>query len=223
MQERYIRNMPALSETECEILRRKKAAVIGCGGLGGYIIEYMSRLGIGFIRAVDGDVFEDSNLNRQLLSGSGTIGKSKADAAKKRIADVNPEVEFEAVPVFLTEENAGTLISGCDVVFDALDNIESRRILAKACRKAGIPYIYGAIGSWVAQAAVSMPDDDLVEMLYPEGTVIRNKSVLPFTCALCASMQVSLAVKLLVGRKVDTGRIYYFDLLSQECETVDMN
>ena len=67
-----------------------------------------------------------------------------------------------------------------------------------------------------------MPEDDLISLLYPEGTQIKNKSVLGFTCALCASIQVSLGVKLLTGRSVDTGKIYYFDILNLEYETIDM-
>jgi molybdopterin/thiamine biosynthesis adenylyltransferase len=196
--------------------------VAGCGGLGGHIIDQLARIGVGQLRVVDGDVFEPSNLNRQLLSSVPVLGISKAGAATEHIARVNPETEVDAVEDFLTEENVHSLITGCDVVLDALDNIPSRKILASACSEAGIPYVYGAISGWVAQAAVSMPGDNLVQKLYPEGTVLRDKSVLSFTPALCASMQVSLCVKLLTGRPVENGKIYYFDLLNQEFETIPM-
>ena len=222
MEDRYARNIPALTEEECLCLRDKKAAVIGCGGLGGHIIDQLARIGVGQLRVVDGDVFEPSNLNRQLLSSVPVLGISKAGAATEHIARVNPETEVDAVEDFLTEENVHSLITGCDVVLDALDNIPSRKILASACSEAGIPYVYGAISGWVAQAAVSMPGDNLVQKLYPEGTVLRDKSVLSFTPALCASMQVSLCVKLLTGRPVENGKIYYFDLLNQEFETIPM-
>ena len=222
MEERYIRNLPALSEEECALLRNKRVAVIGCGGLGGFIIELLSRIGVGCIRCVDGDVFEESNLNRQLLSSCETLGKSKSEAAKERIAAVNPDVKIDAVGDFLTDENAVSLIEGCDAVFDALDSIEARISLSKACKAARIPYVYGAIGGWVAQAAVSMPDDDLIEMLYPAGTEVKNKSVLSFVPAFCASLQVSLGVKLLLGRAVKSGKMYYFDLLNSEFETIEM-
>ena len=135
---------------------------------------------------------------------------------------VNPDIEVEAVTHFLTQDNAAQIIAGCDVVLDGLDNIESRKILAAACQKAGIPYIFGAIQGWMAQAAISMPGDNLIEILYPAGTVIRDKSVLSFTPALCASMQVALCVKLLTGKAVETGTLYYFDLLNQEFETIPL-
>lgn len=222
MNPRYERNVPALTEGECEILRGKQVLVVGCGGLGGHLIDMLARIGIGAMRVLDGDVFEPSNLNRQLLSELPLLGIPKAKAAADRVARVNPDVALEAAEVFLTADNAGSLISGCDVVLDGLDNLESRKILAKECHRAGIPYIYGAVNGWVAQAAISMPGDHLIETLYPEGTVLKSKSVLSFTPAVCASMQVSLCVKLLVGRPVETGTVYYFDLLNQEFETIPM-
>ena len=220
MEPRYERNLPALTEAECALLRQKRVLVVGCGGLGGHIIDQLSRIGIGTIRAVDGDVLEASNLNRQLLSKVDLLGVSKAKAAADHIARVNPDVDVEAVPAFLTEGNAAEILAGCDIVMDALDNIPSRRILAAACEKANVPYVYGAIQGWVAQAAVSMPGDRLIDRLYPEEIEIRDKSVLSFTPALCASMQTALCVKLLTGRAVETGKIYYFDILNQEFETI---
>ena len=222
MDSRYERNIPALTGAEWELLRGKRVLVIGCGGLGGHIIDQLARIGVGAIRAVDGDVFEPSNLNRQLVSEVKLLGTSKAKAALDRIARVNPDVEVEAVAEFMTHANVFRLLEGCDVVLDALDNAEGRKILAAACAKANIPYIYGAIQGWVAQAAISMPGDHLIETLYPEGIVLRDKSVLSFTPALCASMQTALCVRLLTGRPVETGKIYYFDLLNQEFETIPM-
>ena len=222
MDVRYERNIPALTEEECLALQNKRALVVGCGGLGGHIIDMLARIGVGALRVVDGDVFEPSNLNRQLLSEVPLLGVKKAQAAADRIARVNPQIQVDAVEEFLTEANVLDLITGCDVVLDALDNILTRKLLAEACAKAGIPYVYGAISGWVAQAAVSMPGDGLIDMLFPEEIEIRDKSVLSFIPALCAAMQTSLCVKLLVGRPVAAGTIYYFDLLNQEFETVPM-
>jgi len=223
MEARYARNIPALTEEECLSLQKKRVLVVGCGGLGGHIIDQLTRIGIGFLRVVDGDVFEPSNLNRQLLSRIPLLGVSKAKAAADHVAKVNPDVTVEAVETFMTRQKVHALIADCDIVLDALDNIPSRRLLAAACSETGIPYVYGAIQGWVAQAGISMPGDGLVEKLYPEGITIRDKSVLSFTPALCASMQVSLCVKLLVGRPVETGIIYYFDLLNQEFETIPLS
>jgi len=222
MEPRYLRNIPALTEEECRILQSKQILVVGCGGLGGHIIDMLARLGVGAIRAVDGDVFEETNLNRQLLSTVPLLGVSKAQAAADHVRQVNPGVRAEAIPAFLDAENVDTLLSGCDVVLDALDNLQSRRVLAAACEKAGIPYVYGAISGWVAQAAISMPGDKLIAKLFPQEVALRDKSVLSFTPALCAAMQVSLGVKLLAGRPVETGTVYHFDLLNPEFEAIPM-
>lgn len=222
MDSRYARNFPALTHAEWNILKQKCVLVVGCGGLGGHIIDQLVRIGIGFIRVVDGDLFEESNLNRQLLSDIAHLGSSKANAAAAHVARVNPHTVVEAVDEFLTDANAASLIAGCDIVMDALDNIPSRRILATACAKAGIPYIYGAISGWVAQAAISMPQDNLIEKLFPTEIAIQDKSVLSFTPALCASIQTSLCVKFLAGRAVETGTVYYFDLLNQEFEAIPL-
>lgn len=123
---------------------------------------------------------------------------------------------------YLTEENAAQIISGCDAVLGGLDNIPTRKILARACTSEGIPYIYGAISGWVAQAGISMPGDGLIDRLYPKDTMLKDKSVLSFTPALCASMQTALCVKLLTGRPVESGVLYYFDLLDQEFEKIPM-
>ena len=222
MDPRYVRNIPALTEEECRCLWEKRVLVVGCGGLGGHIIDQLARIGVGFLRVVDGDVFEESNLNRQLLSRVPLLGVSKARAAADHVARVNPDMKVEAVEAFMTRQRVRTLIEGCDVVLDALDNIPSRRLLAAACGEAGIPYIYGAIQGWIAQAGISMPGEDLIGKLFPQEVEITDKSVLSFTPALCASMQTSLCVKLLVGRSVQTGTVYYFDLLNQEFETIPM-
>ena len=222
MELRHSRNIPALSREEQALLAGKTVAVIGCGGLGGYLIELLCRVGVGTIRAVDGDVFEQSNLNRQLLSTMDTLGTPKAQAAAERVKAIDPGIRVEARCVYLDEHNARELISGCDAVVDALDSIAARRTLAKACEMLQIPLVFGGISGWVAQAAVSMPGDHLIETIFPEGIELKDRSVLSFTPALCAAMQASLCVRLLAGRPVKTGSISCFDLLNQEFETIDL-
>ena len=216
MDERYIRNLGALTEEECALLREKTVLVAGCGGLGGYLIEMLLRLGVGEIRAADGDCFEASNLNRQLLSAPGVLGRSKAEIAAERAAAVNPDVRFVAVPEFVTEANAAQLVQGCDAVLDALDNISSRRMLARACAQARIPMVHGAICGWSAQAAIVLPGDGLIETIYPEGAALKSKASLSFTPPFCAALQTALCVRLLTGREIEAGKLYVADLLDME-------
>ena len=220
MDERYIRNLGALTAEECALLRTKTVFVAGCGGLGGYLVEMLLRLGVGTIRAADGDAFEASNLNRQLLSSPQALGMPKAEAAAARAALVNPDVRFVPIPEFVTEENAARLIRGCDAVLDALDNIEARRILARACAEEGIPMIHGAICGWSAQAAVILPGDDLIGRIYPEGARLNSKTSLSFTPPFCAALQVALCTRLLTGRPLESGRLYLADLQDMEMESI---
>ena len=111
---RYNRNLHSLSEDECASLADKRAVVVGCGGLGGYCIEELARLGVGHLRAIDGDAFEESNLNRQILATQATLGQDKAQTAAARVLAVNPLVAVEPVSTLLDEGNAGALVEGAD-------------------------------------------------------------------------------------------------------------
>ena len=157
------------------------------------------------------------------MSEQPLMGRPKAKAAEARVQRINPRIEVEPVSAFLDKNNAAEIVSGCDLVLDGLDNIAARRFLAAACSEAGVPYIHGAISGWVAQVGISMPGDGLIDILYPEGVSFRDRSVLSFAPSLCASVQAALAVKMLIGRPVETGTIYYFDLLNQEFETIRLD
>ena len=106
MEKRYSRNMNMLSPEENERLRSFRACVVGCGGLGGYVIELLGRLGVGTITAVDGDVFDETNLNRQLLSTEELLGESKALAAEARMKKVNSGVTVYPVRALLQRKTA---------------------------------------------------------------------------------------------------------------------
>jgi len=150
------------------------------------------------------------------------LGKSKAKAAAERTRRINPDIHVQAEHTWINENNAAALISGCNAVLDALDNIPARKMLSAVCEQSGIPFIHGAIRGWVAQAAISMPGDHLMDILYPKDAAANDKSVLSFTPALCASIQTALCIKLLCGRPVESGRLYYFDLLDMEFEALPM-
>ena len=220
MEERYSRNIPSVSREECALLKEKTVFVAGCGGLGGHILDMLLRLGVGNIRCADGDFFDETNLNRQLLSDEICLGRSKAQCADEHAARVNSSVRFSAYEGFITEENALELIRGADVVIDALDTVSARKTVKSACDTLGIPFVYGAVSGWVAQAAVSMPGDGFLDMLYPAGDAKTEKSTLSFTPALCAAVQTSLCLKLLCSKEVESGRLYYIDLLDNEFETL---
>ena len=222
MQERYIRNLGPLTEEECLLLRQRRVFLAGCGGLGGYLLEHLLRAGVGAITVCDGDTIVPSNLNRQLLADMESLGRSKTEAACARAALVNPEAAVEARPVFLTADNALGLIAGHDLALDALDSPAARRILASACRQAGIPLVHGAIRGWYAQAAVILPDSGMMEQLYPaDAPAAPDQGSLSPTVGLCAAIQAGEAVKLLCGRPSPlAGRLLCVDIVEQEYQVV---
>ncbi len=215
MKDRYIKNAGPLSENESEILQSKKVCIVGCGGLGGYAIELLARIGIGTIRVADGDVFDETNLNRQLLCEEGNIGLSKAQTAEKRINAINSTVRVEVIDTYLTEENARNIVAGCDAVLDCLDSIEERKFLAKACAEEKIYLIHGAVGGWCAQVSVIPHGSEILDIIYPEGSVSKARNTLSFVASFAASVQVSETIKLLTGRPVTLkNRLFISDLLA---------
>ncbi len=224
MKARYERNIDALTREECENLRKKRICIVGCGGLGGYILEEFLRIGVGGITVIDGDCFEETNLNRQLLSNEHVIGCSKAQAAREKAGIVNSDVEVTAVNTFLTVDNAEELLKNHDIIMDAVDNIPARKIMAKACKKLDIPLVYGAIQGWYAQVSLIKPGSPLLDILYQDHVKLTNKSCLAFTPAVCASFQVAEAVKYLCGRECPlNGNVLYMDMLSMESEIISFS
>ena len=222
MEARYLRNFDALTEEEFRALRAGRVLVVGCGGLGGHLIELLARLGVGSMTVVDGDVFEETNLNRQLLSTEALLGCSKAQAAADRVRAVNSQVSVHPVCQFLTPGNADSLVAGHDLVMDALDNTEARKVLSAACSAAGVPMVHGAICGWYAQISTILPGSDALQRIYP-GQAVSNKTSLSFTPALCASLQVSEAVKLLTCRRGELeGRLLFVDLRAMEWQIIDL-
>lgn len=223
---RYQRNMKMLTPEENAALKDFKVCVVGCGGLGGYVIEMLGRLGIGHITAIDGDVFDETNLNRQLLSDSESLGKSKAIAAMERMLKVNPLIKVNPVYARFMEENGLALIEGHDVLVDALDNIESRLLLERLAETAGIPLIHGAIAGWFGQVATIFPGDRILGRLYPGGAkhgIEKDLGNPSFTPAMVASIQVGETVKVLIKRgDLLRHKLLMINLLNQQYEIIEL-
>ena len=220
----FLRNIPALSEEEQKLLGQKHVLVLGCGGLGGTVIEHLVRLGVGEITAVDGDVLEESNLNRQLLSVRTELGKSKAIVAKERARAIRPEVRFSAVSEWFDEENAAALLENIDLVVDGLDNVSARLLMERFCGERGISIVHGAVQGWVGQVSVIPPRSGLLTRLYAGQNQNGDKSCLGFAAAFVASVQCAQAVKLLCGRKAELeNQLFLADLEKMKLETIDFS
>ncbi len=225
--DRYSKNEKTLSPEENLSLRTKRVCIAGCGGLGGYITEMLGRLGVGFITLVDGDVFEESNLNRQLYSAPSLIGTSKAQAAADRLRLINPDVTVQMINEYIDQDNARQIIKGHDVVVDALDRKAPRLLLETACAELKIPLVHGAIGGWYGHVAVILPGRNLLHEIFEgmgEQGIVTGLGNPAFTPAMVAAFQVSETIKLLIGKPSDLiNQIMFIDMLNLDLTVINKN
>ncbi|MCE7699163.1 MAG: HesA/MoeB/ThiF family protein [Methanobacterium paludis] len=147
-----------LNKKEQLKLKDSKITVIGCGGIGGAVIEMLARMGVGNLRIVDKDSFDLSNINRQLMSSTESIGRPKTEVTKEIISSITPFTEVEAFNTELNENNVQKIVEGSDVIVDALDNIISRILTSRCTVKLGIPFVHGAIHGTMGQITTLTPE-----------------------------------------------------------------
>lgn len=215
---RYERSIGTLGLEGQARLLSSKVAIIGCGGLGGWIIEILARAGVGEMAVADGDVFSDNNLNRQALCDEGNIGSSKAMEALKRVRKINGAVEVRAWDRDLTPENAAEFLEGCNVAVDALDSNRARSFLLAACREMDIPLVHGAIGGFWGQSCVLFPDGNApweVSAGSDKGVeeVTGNP---PFTPVFIASIEAAETIRLITGVGKPLKELLWCDLKEHE-------
>lgn len=227
--ERYRRNFNTLSRDEQTVLSKSRVAVIGLGGLGGGVVEMLARIGVGTLVLVDGDAFEISNLNRQILATENLVGHSKAGAACARVRAINTSVQVTACHDFLNYENADATIKGCDLVIDCLDSIETRFLLEDACKRAKIPLVSGAIAGTLGQVITIFPQDTGLTLIYGDRSSPRADGVeeemgnLSYTAMLVAAIESSEAVKVLLNRGERLrNRLLIIDLMTLSFDTVEL-
>lgn len=218
---RYQRNRTMLSIFQQQRLFRSCVAVIGCGGLGGYVIEELARLGVGKLVVIDPDIFEEHNLNRQLLSSIDNLGQPKVIAAAERIAAINPSVTVSAHQSAYGPDNGEQLLREADIIVDCLDSVNTRLDLAETCTVLGVPLVHGAIAGWYGHICTILPGSPSFDRLYghnsSEKGVEQNMGNPSFTPAVVASLEVAEVCKLLLNKgTVLDGHALNIDLLDME-------
>ena len=142
MNERFIRTELLLGKEKLDILKNRHVAIFGVGGVGGYVCEALVRSGIGRFTIVDRDTVNESNINRQIIALSSTVGRAKVDVMKERMQDINPEVIVDAHEVFFLPENSGEFdFASYDYVVDAVDTVTAKIQIITAAKEAGVPVI----------------------------------------------------------------------------------
>ena len=226
--ERYCRNQTSISNEGQKRLLQSHVAIIGLGGLGGTVTEILARIGTGRMTLIDGDIFDDSNLNRQLLSTVDHLGTSKASAAARRVGEINPAVETIPHNTFFTAENGKNLLDGVDLAIDCLDTISDRFTLENICRELNIPMVSAAIGGSCGQATVIFPEDPGLKLIYgdpdkkTERGVEATLGTLPFAAVYMAAVECAEAVTLLLGRKPELRKkLFLADTREHTSELID--
>lgn len=226
---RYLRNLSAYSLAEQAQLLRATAALVGLGGLGGTVLEILARTGVGTIVAADGDAFEESNLNRQLLSETARLARPKAEAALARAAAVNPAVAVTARRVFLDEAGMRDLLASAQVAVDALGGLADRPALARAAATRGIPLVTAAVAGDTGYVATVLPDGPSVWEVLGSGGAgggLPAEDVLGCQAApvtVLAGLQAAEALRVLAGRPPAlAGRLLLVDLSDMSFETVTL-
>lgn len=222
---RYQRNLQTISCEQQLRLFCSRVVVVGCGGLGGYVVEELSRLGIGNIVVIDPDVFVENNLNRQLFSNLHNIGKSKVEEAVERIRAINPAVVVTPVMKAFSPENGRELLHGVDVAVDALDSVAVRLELAELSADLKIPLVHGSIGGYFGQLVTQLPGDDTLQRIFrnwKEGKGVEEHLGNPaFMPAVVASLEVAEVCKIILGQgTLMRRRTLVIDLLHMEFSEV---
>ncbi len=188
-----------------EVLKRKHVALIGLGGLGCPIAQYLSTSGLGKITLIDNDKVEESNLQRQILYTSDDIGLYKSDVASKRLNILNPDLNIDSYNIRLTSESIN-LIKDIDVIIDATDNFKSRSFINKISLILKKPLVMGAAIKMQGQVAVFRNDlcnmpcyNCLYDDLEDEGGSCMDQGVLSMLTGVIGSLQATEAIKILLS------------------------
>ncbi|RTM03595.1 MAG: molybdopterin-synthase adenylyltransferase MoeB [Hyphomicrobiales bacterium] len=235
--ERYARHivLPEIGGPGQQKLKRARVLVIGAGGLGAPVLEYLAAAGVGTLGIVDDDTVSLSNLQRQVIHGGDTIGMAKTDSAREAIMRINPNVTVESHRLRLTAENAPALVARYDIVIDGSDNFETRYAAADACATGKKPLVTAAVGRFDGSVTVLKPFEagadgkrnpsyrDLFPEAPPEGLVpsCAVAGIVGALTGVIGALEAMEAIKLITGiGEPLIGRLLLYDGLTARFDTI---
>jgi adenylyltransferase/sulfurtransferase len=230
--QRYARQitLPEIGEQGQERLQSARVLIIGAGGLGSPVALYLAAAGVGTLGIVDFDVVDASNLHRQLLHGTGDVGRPKVDSARDRLKDVNPHVVVETHRLTLSSANALELIARYDIVVDASDNFPTRYLVNDACVLSGVPNVYGSVERFEGQVAVfATPSGPCYRCLFrepPPAHLVQtcaDAGVFGVMPGLIGMLQATEVIKMITGAgDVLAGRLLVADTRRMRFRTIEV-
>lgn len=235
--ERYSRHilLPEVGGAGQQKLKRARVLVLGAGGLGAPVLHYLAAAGVGTLGIVDDDTVSLSNLQRQVIHSTQSVGKPKVESASETIARINPHVSVEPHPIRMDEQNALELISRYDLVVDGSDNFAARYMLADACESARVPLVTAAVGRFDGSVTVLKPYEadsegrhnpsyrDLFPEPPPEGLVpsCAEAGIIGALVGVIGTLEAMEAIKLITGiGEPLVGRLLLYDGLAARFDTI---
>ena len=224
--ERFRRNFGLIAAEDMARLLQGSALVLGCGGLGGHVAELLARSGVGSIRLVDNDVFDESNLNRQRFCSERVLGQPKACVVRDALGDIASHLQVEALQIAAQKDNLPDLVAGMDVALDCLDNITAKTALERAALAAGVPFIHGSVLREEGFCYANPGPQARLEELYPQGQSAheldhaRREGVGALAPASVACLMVKLALRSIL-RPQNGSALFHLDLSVPEMERFD--
>ena len=212
-----------------EQIRAARVLVAGCGGLGSNSANLLARAGVGFLRIVDRDVIELSNLQRQLLfdQNDAREGSPKAVAAARHLAAINSDVKIEPIVGDIGSDNVLDLLQGIDLVLDGFDNLEARYLLNDACTRQNVPWIYGCCVSSTLMAGLIVPGKTAcfrcLHRHLPEPGSVRTcdtAGVIGPAALIAASIQTSIALRFLTDKRLCEAPLIVGDVWDFSLDTI---
>lgn len=208
-----------------------KVLVIGAGGLGCPILQYLAAAGIGTLGIIDFDLVDISNLQRQILFGTSTLGKNKAEAAKQRLEDLNSDISIIAYAEKLTHQNAINLFNQYDIIVDGTDNFETRYLVNDACIITNKPLVFGAIYKFEGQVSVfNYNNGPSYRCLFPnppeKGTVpnCSEIGVLGVLPGIIGTMQANEVLKIILDLGTTlSGKLFCYNALTLQNSILKIN
>jgi molybdopterin/thiamine biosynthesis adenylyltransferase/rhodanese-related sulfurtransferase len=219
--------LPEFKAEGQEKLRAAKVLVIGAGGLGCPVLQYLAAAGVGTIGIADGDTVSVSNLQRQVLYTEEEIGESKTKVAARKLNALNPHVRLELYPVFIDSENALEILRYYDVIVDGSDNFATRYLINDACVILNKPLVSGAIYKFEGQVAVlNYKDGPTYRCLFPEPPAdgespnCADIGVIATLPGIIGAIQANEVIKIITGiGEVLSGKLLVMDTLTMQTHT----
>lgn len=217
-------------------LKNGRVLVVGAGGLGCPLLQYLAAAGIGHLGIVDADKVHATNLHRQILFGKEAIGKPKIEVAKQQLQNLNPHIKIQTFDTFITKNNALQLLENYDIVADCTDNFEARYVISNACEQVKKWHVWAAISGFEGQISVfgeQLLRGDILEKLYyhqlfpepPKDSLnCAENGVLGVTAGIIGSLQANEILKILTNTGENLwGKLYVFNVLTLKNKIFNLN